>query len=91
MIYTWPFPVFPPFLRTLLHPSQSFFTELLTFIPLVCPIANPIANPSPPILTPYPPFTPYPPLATAGLLELKLIAEKALVKVGVDVDVVHVH
>ena len=69
MIYTCPFPFFPPFLLTdyisldsalqthtsisrsptqatkksrkrTLHPSQSFFTELLTFIPLTCSIAT---------------------------------------------------
>lgn len=27
---------FPPFLLTLLHPLHSFFTELRTFIPLIC-------------------------------------------------------
>ena len=32
IIYTY----FPPFLLTLLHPSQSFFTELRTFIPRIC-------------------------------------------------------
>lgn len=32
IIYTY----FPFFLRTLLHPSHSFLTELRTFIPLVC-------------------------------------------------------
>jgi hypothetical protein len=32
IIYTY----LPPFLRTLLHPSHSFFTELRTFMPRVC-------------------------------------------------------
>jgi len=36
MIYTVPGPFFPPFLLTDLHPSQSFFTELLVFIPRIC-------------------------------------------------------
>lgn len=31
MIYTY----FPPFLRTDLHPSQSFFTDVRTFMPRV--------------------------------------------------------
>lgn len=36
IMYTY----FPPFRRTLLHPSHSFFTELLTFIPRICCLAK---------------------------------------------------
>lgn len=39
MIKTVPGPFFPPFLLTDLHPSQSFLTELLVFIPLICSAA----------------------------------------------------
>jgi len=35
-MYTYPLPFLPPFLRTDLQPSHSFFTELLTFIPRTC-------------------------------------------------------
>ena len=43
MIYTY----LPPFLRTLLHPSHNFLTELRTFMPRTCPRAVVVAGPDP--------------------------------------------